>query len=61
MDRSKVKNNHFDPVPSSKERYGIQLNVETIPEIMFSKKSPGTQSITPLSGETLGVVGTLKH
>jgi hypothetical protein len=30
MDRSKVNNDHSDPDSSFKERYGVQLNVETI-------------------------------
>jgi hypothetical protein len=53
------KNDRFDLVLSSTERYGVQLSVETVPvwilwvelEIMSSNQTPGTQTITPAQRE----------
>jgi hypothetical protein len=52
----KDKNDNLDPVPSSRDRWREQLNVETIRmwtispdiEILSSNQSDGTQSITPV-------------
>jgi hypothetical protein len=59
MDRTKVKNHHFDPVASYEERYGVQLNEEKVfmltvrlqLEIMATdppQKSHGVKTITPV-------------
>jgi hypothetical protein len=62
------KNNNFDPVPSIKARYGVQLNVDRVPvwivcldlEIIAADQGDGTQAISPVGHISL-VWGTLSQ
>jgi hypothetical protein len=50
------KKDNFDSISSSRERYGVKLNVDRVPmltvrlhlEIMATDQSDGTQSISPV-------------